>query len=125
MADVISPWLPVEPLGDADFAALRRRAIFDCDKWDPQVGDTCVIARHPLVIRREAWREVTALSEALARETAAAERELLGRPELLRAMGLPRSVRAALEQVASHGEPAGVARLMGFDLHITRDRWRI
>ena len=25
---------------------LRRRAIFDCCKWDPQVGDACAIARH-------------------------------------------------------------------------------
>jgi len=41
------PWVDVEPLGDAEFVRLRRRAIFECDKWDPQVGDACAIARYP------------------------------------------------------------------------------
>ena len=61
-----SPWVPVEPLDDAAFAAVRRRAIFDCHKWDPQVGDVCTIARHPLVIARAAWDEVVCLARALA-----------------------------------------------------------
>lgn len=122
---MISPWLPVSPLDDAEFAAVRRRAIFDCDKWDPQVGDTCVIARHPLIISRAAWRTVTVLAESLALETMSAETELLGRSDLLKAMGLPRRVRAALNQIVSDGPPASFARLMRFDFHFTRDGWRI
>jgi len=122
---MISPWLPVTPLDDGAFTTLRRRAIFDCDKWDPQVGDTCVIARHPLVITQEAWTDVSALAEALARETAAAEAELVERPDLQRGMGLWRALRTALARAATEGLPAGCARLMRFDFHFTRDGWRI
>lgn len=43
MAGVTSPWVPAEPLDDAAFASVRRRAIFDCHKWDPQVDDVCTI----------------------------------------------------------------------------------
>ena len=60
------PWIPATPLDDRSHAIVRRRAIFDADKWDPQVGDTATIARYPLLITREAWAEVSALAEALA-----------------------------------------------------------
>ena len=119
-----SPWVPVEPLTDAQFVQFRRRAIFECDKWDPQVGDVCVIARHPLVLTKDAWTEVVALAEALARETRAAEAELIGRPELHRRLGLPRAVRRALAH-ASRQAPAGAARIIRFDFHFTTDGWRI
>jgi glutathionylspermidine synthase len=120
-----SPWLPVEPLPDHEFAAVRRRAIFDCDKWDPQVGDTCVVARHPLVISRDAWSTVAALAESLARETLAAEDELLQRPELWRTFRLPRRIRHALSRASVDGPPAAAARLMRFDFHFTSEGWRI
>ena len=119
------PWIAVDPLEAAQFAELRRRAIFDCCKWDPQVGDACAIARAPLVIARAAWREVVAIAEALAAETLAAERELLERPDLHRALALPRAVRRALRGAASVGAPAGAARLARFDFHFTTGGWRI
>ena len=96
-----TPWLPVDPLEPSAFAELRRRAIFDCCKWDPQVGDACAIARTPLVLRSDAWKEVVGLAEALARETIAAERELAERPDLHRRLGLPRSIRRALRGIAT------------------------
>jgi hypothetical protein len=120
-----SPWLPVEPLADHAFASVRRRAIFDCQKWDPQVGDTCAIARCPLVVAREAWEEVVNLAEALAAETVAAERELLTRPELHRSLGLPFGLRRALRDARTSGAPSEAARLMRFDFHFTTDGWRI
>ena len=120
-----SPWIPVEPLDDEAFARLRRRAIFDCFKWDPQVGDSCAIARHPLVITRAAWSALVPLAEALAKETLLAEREIAQRPELHRALGLPRAVRRALRGVTSHGASHSAARLMRFDFHFTTDGWRI
>ncbi len=124
MAGVTSPWIPVEPLADEAFRQLRRRAIFDCCKWDPQVGDSSVIARHPLVITRGAWAEVASLARRLASETLAAEAEIVRRPRLHRALGLPRSTRLALGQ-ASSGPSRGAARLIRFDFHFTTDGWRI
>ena len=66
-----NPWIPVAPLDTEAFASVRRRAIFDCHKWDPQIGDVCSIAAHPLIITRNAWRDVCALAEQLAAETLA------------------------------------------------------
>ena len=119
------PWVPVEPLTPAAFADLRRRAIVDCCKWDPQVGDACAIAASPLVVARSAWDAVVRIAEALAEETRAAERELIERPELHRMLGLPRAVRRALRQSAEHGAAAGTARLVRFDFHFTTAGWRI
>jgi glutathionylspermidine synthase len=122
---MISPWVPVDPLSDAAFAALRRRAIFDCNKWDPQVGDVCVVARHPLVVTRAAWQDVSSLASSLAREALQAERELVARPDLHRRLGLPRPVRRALRAAKSAGPTTGVARIIRFDFHHTPGGWRI
>jgi glutathionylspermidine synthase len=119
------PWVPVAPLDDRAHATVRRRAIFEADKWDPQVGDTATIARYPLVITREAWADVSATAEALARETAAAEAELVQRPELYGHLGLPRRVRRALREAKALGATPGAARLVRFDFHFTREGWRI
>ena len=119
------PFVPVEPLSDAAYTEFRRRAIFDCCKWDPQVGDANVLARHPLVVRREAWSDVAALGEALAAEALAAEAEIVSRPDLHATLGLPRAVRRALATAAADGPTRGVARLVRFDFHFTEDGWRI
>ena len=124
MAGVSSPWVPVEPLTKAAFATFRRRAIFTCHKWDPQVGDHCVLARHPLVIEASAWAEVARLAEQLATETLALEQELTRRPDLHRRLGLPFLVRRALAE-ASRRPPVSLARIMRFDFHYTTDGWRI
>lgn len=122
---MVTPWLSVEPLSDAAYAETRRRAIFDCCKWDPQVGDVNVVARAPLVVRASAWAEVRALAEALARETLAMEAELASRPDLHRALGLPRTVRRVLREVARDGASASGPRIIRFDFHHTPDGWRI
>src|SRR5204863_1483515 len=90
------PFIAVMPLSDSDYAAFRRQAIFECFKWDPQIGDANVVARHPLVLRRKAWEDVVPLAEGLAREALAAEAELVRRPQLHSRLGLPRAVRRAL-----------------------------
>lgn len=118
------PWRAVDPLSAAAFTEVTRRAIFDCCKWDPQLEDAPALADAPVVLRAEAWRELAALAEALARETLAAEAELVERPELHRRLALPRAARAALRR--SRAAPsAGVARLVRFDFHFTPDGWRI
>lgn len=119
------PWLDVEPLPDAEFERIRRRAIFDYCKWDPQVEDVCTVARYPLILRRDAWEELTALASALAREALRAESELLARPRLHRRLGLTRSLLRALGRAADESPPQGVARLIRFDFHHTTGGWRI
>jgi glutathionylspermidine synthase len=118
-----APWLAVTPLGDEAYRRIRRRAIFECFKWDPQVEDTATLAPFPLVLRASAWRELAMLAEALARETVAAEAELLERPELHSALALPRRVRSALRQRSS--PTTGAARLIRFDFHHTTEGWRL
>ncbi|HZN69106.1 MAG TPA: hypothetical protein VFB66_27750, partial [Tepidisphaeraceae bacterium] len=78
------------PLEPDDFAALRRRMIFDHCKWDPQVEDVSVLAPFPLVIEETTWRELATLAESLAAETLAAEEELVLRHDLLPELALPR-----------------------------------
>jgi glutathionylspermidine synthase len=106
-------------------ACVRQRAIFECDKWDPQVEDVATIAPFPLLLAPAAWHELRGLAEALARETLAAEEELVTRPELHRALGLPRKALAALGRAAELGCSNGIARVARFDFHPTRDGWRI
>jgi glutathionylspermidine synthase len=100
------------------FALVRRRAMFECCKWDPQLEDVSVLAPFPLI-------ELSGLAEALAAETAAAERELVARPELHGELGLPRGLRKALAEASERGSSAGAAKVMRFDFHLTSDGWRI
>ncbi len=119
-----APWRDVQPLRADAAASLRRRAIFDCCKWDPQVEDTATIASSPIVLDSATWRELSAAAGALAAETLAAEAELAERPELHGMLALPRAVRAPLSR-ARRVPSAGIARLVRFDFHHTRDGWRI
>jgi len=84
-----------------------------------------VLADFALVLPREVWRELGELSERLAREALAAEEELLGRPDLHGALGLPRTIRAALGEARVLGPARGAARAMRFDFHWTSGGWRI
>ncbi len=113
------------PLDDAAFEQVRRRAIFDCCKWDPQVGDLPSIAPFPLALEPRAWEELAAAAEALARETHAIEEELLRRPDLHGSLGLPRAVRRRLAEAPRLGATAGAARVLRFDFHPTADGWRV
>lgn len=119
-----SAFRPVDPLPASAAVFVRRRAIFECCKWDPQVEDVCTIADVPLVLDGSAWRELVAAAEALAREAAAAEDELRARPELHGQLGLPRRVVRALRQGISQGH-RNVVRFVRFDFHLTADGWRI
>ena len=117
------PWCITDPLPPEVAASVRRRAIFECCKWDPQVEDVSTIADVPIVLKAEEWRQLTSLAEALALEVVAAEEELRERVELHVELGLPRPVLKALGR-ANQGATCG-ARLTRFDFHHTRDGWRI
>lgn len=104
---------------------MRRQAIFDCCKWDPQVEDVATLAPFPLLLPHAVWRDLAALAEALGRETLEAEAELLERPELHRELALPRPLRKALLAARGGRAARGAARVLRFDFHWTAEGWRI
>jgi glutathionylspermidine synthase len=111
----------------------RLRAIFECGKLDPQVGDCPVLAPFPLLLSRAEWRRVGAAAESLWREALAAECELLRRPDLHPRLALPGPVTRALRRCAGRGPaPAGGhPRVARFDFHWAADveggapRWQV
>ncbi len=119
------PWIAGERLAPSMFAAVRRRALLEFCKWDPQVGDVAVLADFPLILRTGVWRELAALAEQLTRETLAAEQEVVARPELLDELGLPRPIRRVLRRASCRGVTPPAARAMRFDFHFTAEGWCI
>ena len=94
-------------------------------KWDPQIGDRSTLFAQPLLLDGAAWRELTRWSEALAAEISEAEEELSFRPDLQRALGLPRSLRGVLKRGTREGFTPSAVRVMRFDFHFTTDGWRV
>lgn len=118
------PFLPVEPFPPALLAVIRRRAIFECCKWDPQVEDVSTIADVPIVLDAAAWRSLVRSAELLAGEVVAAEQELRQRPELHKTLGLPWTLRRLFRRAPRQGAETA-ARLIRFDFHHTDAGWRI
>ncbi len=104
---------------------FRRRVIFSCHKWDPQVEDVNVIAPFALALDAEDWRALAQWSQLLAAETLACEQALWERPDLHAALGLPWRVRLALRSTRSSGPPQAAARVMRFDFHPTSTGWQL
>jgi glutathionylspermidine synthase len=118
-----APYKLGNPLPDEAWQTVKFRTIFECCKWDVQSEDHCVLAEFPLLIGESRWQELSAFAEALSRELANAERELLRRRDLQEELGLPEALR---EEFGRLGEPTqGVARVMRFDFHFTDEGWRI
>lgn len=106
-----------------DFAAYRRRVIFSCCKWDPQVGDSATISDHACAMAPATRAHLFGLAEKLAGETLALERALAKRPDLLRALGLGGRMAGVLAR-ADAAHDAHV-RVMRFDFHPTADGWAV
>ncbi len=117
------PWHVGTPLDPATFASIRRRAILEHCKWDPQVGDVSTLAPFPLVIESRTWRTLQTLAEQLTVEALSAEQEILSRPALLDRLGLPKALRKALFFAPAFTPTA--ARVMRFDFHFTTKGWLI
>jgi glutathionylspermidine synthase len=111
------------PIGAAAFSKLRRRALLEGCKWDPQVGDIETLSPFPLVMKASAWRRLGRQAEQLAAEAVAAEQEILRHAELLADLGLPRALRRVLAEEASLTPSA--SRVVRFDFHYTTEGWRI
>jgi glutathionylspermidine synthase len=108
-------------LSRAQFSVIRRRLALEHCKWDAQVGDDTALSSAPLLLARSSWEELALLAEQLFAETLAVERELIGRPELHAALGVPRRLRWLLRQPAA----PSAARVMRFDFHPTAEGWRV
>jgi hypothetical protein len=89
------PWRCGEPLTAEQHARLQRRAIFDCCKWNTQVEGRPLLCSFPLVLDATAWEQVARLAAALARETLAAEWELVQRPDCTGSWDFPVRCNAA------------------------------
>ena len=120
-----TPWKGIFPLPAGCMRELRRRAIFECCKWDPQVEDVDTLAPLALVLKQSTWRELARIAEALARETSAMESALIQRPDLHRPLALPRRVRKALAGLENAGTRPEDVRVIRFDFHLAEEGWRI
>ena len=118
------PWLPAAAVDPVAMRELREAMIFDCCKWDPQVGDTDVLGPTPLLLGAPAADELARLAEALYAEVLVAERAILADRSALALLGLPRVLRRAFAD-AGAGPPQAEARVMRFDFHATADGWRV
>jgi len=111
------------PIDTTSFAILRRRAVLEGCKWDPQVGDVATLSPFPLVMKSSVWDMLAAQAEKLAAEAIAAEEEIAQRPDLLSVLGLPRALLRLLAEPMPLSPSAG--RVMRFDFHNTTEGWRI
>jgi glutathionylspermidine synthase len=104
---------------------IRTRLALDHCKWDPQVGDCSALFPQPLLLNSHTWDDLAGWSEAMAGEISAAEKELACRPDLQRAVGIPRSLRRVLKRGLHEGFTPCAARVMRFDFHLTTKGWQV
>ena len=102
---------------------LRRRAIFEAGKLDPQTYDEPTLAPFALRIAPRTWRALAGLAERCAAELATVEAALVADRRHWRALGLSRRMRSVLANV--HEPTARDPRFCRFDFHPTADGWRV
>ncbi len=120
-----APWTCTSPLGPERYRHMMRRAIFDCCKWHTQVEDRPVVCSYAMVLEEATWGYLAGLATELAKESLAAERELLQRPGLHDRLGLPAALRHGLRRISKLTPTPGAARVMRFDFHWTTEGFRI
>jgi glutathionylspermidine synthase len=124
----MADWCGVVPLPADALRDLRRRAIFECCKWDPQVEDVETLAPMVVVMKPSVWRHLATAAEALAAETMRLEHALLEKPDLHHRLALPRAIEKLLAaRFAQTGRGNGHrdVRVMRFDFHPTEEGWRV
>ncbi|MBK8027371.1 MAG: glutathionylspermidine synthase family protein [Chloroflexi bacterium] len=121
-----APYEVLDPLPPDVFRQVWLETVFEEFKWDPQIGDTSVLSDFALLLKAEAWRDLSRMAEALAAESLAAEAELLTRPDLRGALGLPGPVRriwGGRDSIPIRTDRD--VRVIRFDFHHTTEGWRI
>ena len=113
------------PVRHDQYGEYRLTLMFDCYKWDPQFLDKGTIAPYALVLTREEHEELAELTEALDRETRAAEQFLNRHPELSGPLALPRSLKKEIRSMRGY-EPERHIRLMRYDFHpVAEGGWAV
>lgn len=112
-------------LSPEQIARVRRRAIFDHHKYDPQFRDVSVIAPFALAIDRATWRDLASRAEALAAEMLDAERAIARSARALAELDLPLALRALLAAPGLGAPSPTLARYVRFDFHPTCEGWRV
>ena len=102
---------------------VRRRAIFEAGKLDPQTYDEPTLAPFALRIAPRTWCELAGMAERCAAELATVEAALVADRRHWRALGLSRRMRSVLANV--HAPSARDPRFCRFDFHPTADGWRV
>ena len=108
------------PIPKDVYDEYRLRVMFDCYKWDPQFLDHNTISKYALVLSKEEYLEVKELTEALDKETRAAERYLNEQPKQIKPLRLKRKIRKELPHMSNY-DAAKHIRLMRYDFHPTTE----
>ena len=107
---------------DCEIREIRRRAIFEAGKFDPQSFDDPTLAPFAIRLAPSAYATLAALAERAAAELRQTEAALLGERRYWRLLGIPRKVRAIIG--SARAPDAHDARFCRFDLHPTAQGWR-
>lgn len=109
--------------GAAEAREIRRRAVFEAGKLDPQTYDEPTLAPFAVRIAPSTWTELAQTAERCAAELAEVEAALVADRGRWRALGLSRRMRELLAGV--HAPTARDPRFCRFDFHPTADGWRV
>ncbi|MBI5529736.1 MAG: glutathionylspermidine synthase family protein [Deltaproteobacteria bacterium] len=120
-----SPWHSTDSLPPDVLRKIRLKTIFDCCKWDPQIGDFPALAAFPIILDARQWRTIAAAAEAMSVEILQAETEVLRSPGLHGGLGLPGAMLREFRRVPESFDPPRAVRVMRFDFHYTTEGWRV
>lgn len=113
------------PIPEEKYEEYRLTVMFDCFKWDPQFLDHNTIAKYALVITQEEYQELVQLTEALDRETRAAEEYLNAHLELAEPLRLSKKMKKEVQMMKNYNSNQHV-RLMRYDFHPTTEgKWAV
>jgi glutathionylspermidine synthase len=108
------------PIPEDKYDDYRLNLMFDCYKWDPQFLDHNTVAKHALVLSKEEYEELKRLTEAMDKETRAAEDFLNEHLEYAEPLRLSKKIRKEIESMKNY-DPNKHVRLMRYDFHPTVD----
>ena len=103
----------------------RLTLMFESYKWDPQFLDNNTIAKHVLVLSQEEYVELKQLTEAIDKETRAAEEFLNSHLECTKILKLPKKFHKKIKLMKNYNKDEHV-RLMRYDFHPIKDgQWAV